>query len=78
MRASRAWAAAVGALTLEVADVIGDHIRSGAGNPDGIHYGWQGHHDVGMALAGSLAGALLGVAPSDQPSDQRDSRPAHR
>jgi hypothetical protein len=58
-RATRAWAAEVGAATLDVPALIGAHIRAGEGNPDGIHYGWSGHRRLGEGLAGVLAPALL-------------------
>ncbi|MGQ0483126.1 MAG: diglucosylglycerate octanoyltransferase [Pseudonocardia sp.] len=57
-RAYRAWAAAAGVATLDVRPLVIDHIRSGQGNPDGIHYGWDGHRAVGRALAGRLATLL--------------------
>lgn len=58
-RATRAWAAEVGAATVDVPALIGAHIRAGEGNPDGIHYGWSGHRRVGEGLAAVLAPALL-------------------
>lgn len=35
-----------------------------AGNPDGMHWGWQAHRRVGHALA-DLVGELLPDAPVD-------------
>ncbi len=57
-RAYRAWAASVGVATVDVRALVLDHIRSGQGNPDGIHYGWEGHRAVGSALAATLARLL--------------------
>jgi lysophospholipase L1-like esterase len=44
--------------TLDLPALIGGHIRAGEGNPDGIHFGWDGHRRVGDALAALLAPAL--------------------
>lgn len=50
-RALRSWGARTGVPLLDVAAVIGDHIRSGRGNPDGMHWGWEGHQLIGDAMA---------------------------
>lgn len=57
-RATRSWASEVGVATLDLPALIGGHIRAGEGNPDGIHFGWDGHRRVGDALAALLAPAL--------------------
>ncbi|HEX2131817.1 MAG TPA: diglucosylglycerate octanoyltransferase [Actinophytocola sp.] len=49
--AIRAWGARVGVPLLDLAELTGEHVRSGRGNPDGIHWGWEGHAQVGAALA---------------------------
>lgn len=54
-RATRAWAARSGVTTLDLRAVVGAHVMSGDGNPDGIHFGWSGHDQVGSALAALLA-----------------------
>jgi lysophospholipase L1-like esterase len=56
--AVRAWGNQVGVPLLDLAALVGDHIRGGRGNPDGIHWGWEAHELVGKALADE-AGALL-------------------
>jgi hypothetical protein len=43
---------------LDLASLVGDHVLSGRGNPDGIHWGWEAHELVGKALVAE-AGALL-------------------
>jgi diglucosylglycerate octanoyltransferase len=58
-RATRDWASEVGASVLDVSALVGDHIRAGDGNPDGMHYGWYGHQRVGAGLAELLAPALF-------------------
>jgi lysophospholipase L1-like esterase len=49
--AVRDWGARVGVPLLDLAALVGDHVRNGHGNPDGIHWGWEGHQIVGTALA---------------------------
>lgn len=63
-RATRAWAVAAGVALLDLPPLVAEHIRSGAGNPDGIHFGWDAHQRIGDALAGLLA-PLLAVDASD-------------
>jgi lysophospholipase L1-like esterase len=52
------WGDRVGVPLLDLAALVGDHVRSGRGNPDGIHWGWEAHELVGKALAEKV-GALL-------------------
>ena len=62
-RATRAWAAATGVTLLDLPELVAEHIRSGAGNPDGIHFGWDAHRRIGDALAEMLAPLLAVDAP---------------
>lgn len=56
--ASRRWAARTsGVSALDVAALVGGHVLGGHGNPDGMHWGWEGHRVVGAALAELLARA---------------------
>jgi lysophospholipase L1-like esterase len=57
-RALRGWSASAGVPLLDLSEVVGDHVLSGQGNPDGIHWGWTGHEQVGKAFA-ELIGPLL-------------------
>lgn len=57
-RAVRAWAAAAGADVLDLPALVGAHVLGGAGNPDGMHWGWPGHATVGAACAELLAPRL--------------------
>jgi lysophospholipase L1-like esterase len=57
-RATRDWAARADVALLDLPELIGAHVLGGAGNPDGMHYGWWGHRRVGEALAELLAPAL--------------------
>jgi len=56
------WAARADVPLLDLSAVVGEHVLSGRGNPDGIHWGWAGHADVGKAMA-ALIGPLLDPAP---------------
>ncbi|SFO34669.1 GDSL-like Lipase/Acylhydrolase family protein [Pseudonocardia ammonioxydans] len=54
--AIREWAAGAPAVSvLDVAALVGGHVLGGHGNPDGMHWGWEGHRAVGAALAELLA-----------------------
>jgi hypothetical protein len=56
--AIRAWGERAGVPLLDLAALVGDHVRAGRGNPDGMHWGWEAHELVGKALA-DAAGTLL-------------------
>jgi diglucosylglycerate octanoyltransferase len=58
VRAIRAWGERAGVPLLDLAELVGEHVLSGRGNPDGMHWGWEGHERVGVALA-DLARPLL-------------------
>ncbi len=68
--AVRGWAAGTGVPLLDLPAVIGEHVRSGAGNPDGMHWGWEGHELVGKAMAALISspGVISSVALS--PSEE--------
>ena len=57
-RATRAWAGAAGVDLLDLKALVAEHVLSGHGNPDGMHWGWSAHVDVGHACA-----ALLSTPP---------------
>jgi hypothetical protein len=40
---------------LDLLPLTRDHVLSGQGNPDGIHWGWPAHKAVGTAMARLLA-----------------------
>ncbi|GAA2994940.1 GDSL-like Lipase/Acylhydrolase family [Actinokineospora diospyrosa] len=60
----REWANRSEIVLFDVAAVIGDHVLGGHGNPDGMHWGWDGHRMVATALAEHLA-PLLGKPPDN-------------
>jgi lysophospholipase L1-like esterase len=57
-RAIRTWGRQAGVPLLDLGRLVGEHVLSGRGNPDGMHWGWEGHELVGKALA-ELIGPLL-------------------
>lgn len=58
-RAVRAWAAGTGAHLLDLRALTAAHVLGGHGNPDGVHWGWAAHRDVGRACA-EVLGPVLG------------------
>jgi hypothetical protein len=60
--ALRAWAAEHGVSTVESADLVAEHVLTGRGNADGIHWGWPAHRAVGEAVAGAVLAALGGTS----------------
>jgi lysophospholipase L1-like esterase len=59
--AMAAWARRADVPLLDLPAVVGPHVLSGRGNPDGMHWGWEGHADVGRAMAALIAPLLAGV-----------------
>ncbi|MFD2421474.1 diglucosylglycerate octanoyltransferase [Amycolatopsis pigmentata] len=56
-----AWGSRADVPLLDLSAVVGDHVLGGQGNPDGMHWGWEGHTNVGKAMA-ALIGPLLDQA----------------
>jgi hypothetical protein len=67
--ALRAWAGEHGVVTVDSAALVGEHVLTGRGNADGLHWGWEAHRAVGEAVAEAVR-AVAG-APS---GGQRSSR----
>lgn len=53
-RAIRQWASESGVGLVDLAQVVGDHVMNGDGNPDGMHWGWSGHRMVADAMVEAL------------------------
>src|SRR5262249_46964018 len=45
------WGEQSGVPMLDLASLVESHVLGGHGNPDGMHWGWDGHKIVGHALA---------------------------
>ncbi|UJW32272.1 SGNH/GDSL hydrolase family protein [Saccharothrix sp. AJ9571] len=52
---------------LDLAEVVGEHVLGGHGNPDGMHWGWEGHASVGAEMAKLVSGLLLTGEPPAGP-----------
>jgi diglucosylglycerate octanoyltransferase len=65
--ALRAWAGEHGVATVESAALVGEHVLTGCGNADGIHWGWPAHRAVGEAVAGAVRVALGTAAAGHGP-----------
>jgi hypothetical protein len=59
-RAIRAWAGPAGVTLLDLRALVGDHVLGGHGNPDGMHWGWDGHATVGRTCADVVRALLPG------------------
>ncbi|WP_300009004.1 diglucosylglycerate octanoyltransferase [Pseudonocardia sp.] len=57
-RATRSWADRTDVRLLDLPALIGGHVLGGHGNPDGMHWGWDGHAAVGRACADALRPVL--------------------
>ncbi|MGH3519375.1 MAG: diglucosylglycerate octanoyltransferase [Haloechinothrix sp.] len=72
-RAIAEWGRSANVPLLDLAAIVGDHVRSGQGNPDGMHWGWVGHGLVGKAMAKLIAPLLpIGdrIAVHTEPADR--------
>jgi hypothetical protein len=50
VRALREWSAKTAVPLVDLGDAVRDNIFSGDSNPDGIHWGWEGHTAVARAM----------------------------
>jgi diglucosylglycerate octanoyltransferase len=55
--AVRRWGRAAGVPLLDLPALVGEHVFAGKGNPDGMHWGWDAHAEVGAALAALVRSA---------------------
>jgi len=49
-RALRAWSHERNVPMVDLAAAVGPHMAAGHGNPDGMHWGWEGHRAVADAV----------------------------
>jgi lysophospholipase L1-like esterase len=61
--AMTSWARRADVPLLDLPAVIGPHILGGHGNPDGMHWGWEGHAGVGKAMAELITPLLAKAGP---------------
>ncbi|RKT53119.1 diglucosylglycerate octanoyltransferase [Saccharothrix australiensis] len=66
-RAVRAWASGAGVPLLDVPALVGEHVRTRRGNPDGMHWGWEGHALVGAAMADLIRSVAVSRSGADEP-----------
>nr|WP_238846002.1 diglucosylglycerate octanoyltransferase [Nocardia terpenica] len=62
VRALREWSAKTGVPLVDLGDAVRDNIFSGEANPDGIHWGWEGHAAVARAMVKGLSEVRSGEA----------------
>ncbi len=55
VRALQEWSAKTGVPLVDLGDAVRDDIFSGEANPDGIHWGWEGHAAVARAMVKVLS-----------------------
>ncbi|PPJ31774.1 lysophospholipase [Nocardia nova] len=55
VRALREWSAKSGVPLVDLGEAVRDDIFSGEANPDGIHWGWEGHAAVARAMVKVLS-----------------------
>ncbi|UZJ23792.1 SGNH/GDSL hydrolase family protein [Rhodococcus antarcticus] len=53
-RALRVWSATSGVPLVDLRAAVGEHVLSGRGNPDGLHWGWEGHRSVADAVVAQV------------------------
>lgn len=52
--AARGWCEQWDATPIDLDAIVGPHLAAGRNNPDGMHWGWETHADIGAAVAGVL------------------------
>jgi hypothetical protein len=60
--AARAWGAREGVPMVDVSSVVARHLPLGRCSPDGMHWGWDCHAEVGRLVAAAVRSALPGRA----------------
>lgn len=58
VRAARSLADATGCDFVDVDSFVWPSLRDGSANPDGMHWSWATHRDIGHAVAGAVASRL--------------------
>ncbi|WP_026343233.1 diglucosylglycerate octanoyltransferase [Nocardia sp. BMG111209] len=55
VRALTEWSAKTAVPLVDLGEAVRDHVFAGEGNPDGIHWGWEGHAAVARAMVKVLS-----------------------
>lgn len=55
--AAHRWCQEEQVAPIDLDAIVGPHLRAGRNNPDGLHWGWETHAEIGAALTEVLAGA---------------------
>ncbi|MFD4183686.1 SGNH/GDSL hydrolase family protein, partial [Rhodococcus sp. NPDC058514] len=55
--ALEAWGAEKNVPLVDLADAVRENVFSEHGNPDGIHWGWEGHERVAAAMLSTIRAA---------------------
>ena len=63
--AARAWGRREGVPMVDISTIVGRHLPLGRCSPDGMHWGWDCHAEVGRAVATAVQSALSGRARLD-------------
>ncbi|HEX5497374.1 MAG TPA: diglucosylglycerate octanoyltransferase [Mycobacteriales bacterium] len=63
--AARAWGAREGVPMVDLPGIVAPRLAAGAGNPDGMHWDWPTHAEVGAAVAAAVRAAWTATAPAD-------------
>lgn len=74
--AARRWCVREAAAGIDLDAIVGPHLAAGRNNPDGMHWGWEAHTDVGISLGAAIlaSGSSLGVREQAS-ADPHSSRP---
>ncbi|MFD4292598.1 diglucosylglycerate octanoyltransferase [Rhodococcus sp. NPDC058505] len=62
VRALQAWGADTGVPLVDLAQAVRPNIFSDAANPDGIHWGWDGHRAVADAMLPTIRAAVAAAS----------------
>lgn len=65
LRAVQEWAEPHGLPLVNIGDAVRDNVFSDDANPDGIHWGWQGHEAVAAAMLDALRPVAGGSGTSE-------------
>lgn len=62
VRALETWGEEKGVPLVDLGQAVRSNIFSGSGNPDGIHWGWDGHTAVAEAMVPTVRAAVVAAA----------------